>query len=101
MPPPEILLPWVAEVFTKCGPLKDAKKGQPLFNEDCWEKAKNILKNIHLGYYSDPPGVLLYHEDGYDRDGLPLYQCLHGTNNVEGGVHQNIIKRFGSYNASP
>ncbi|SJL13797.1 uncharacterized protein ARMOST_17245 [Armillaria ostoyae] len=101
VPPPEILLPRVREVFQKFGPLLDATTGQPLFNNAAWDKAKNILENIRLGYYSDPPGVTLYRSDGYDSNGLQLYQCLRGTNNVEGGVHQNIAKRFGSYNASP
>ncbi|PBK81020.1 hypothetical protein ARMGADRAFT_1039609 [Armillaria gallica] len=55
----------------KYGPLLDATTGQPLFNDAAWEVAR-----------------------------LALYECLQGTNNVEGGVHQNIAKWFGSYNAS-
>jgi hypothetical protein len=101
VPPPEILLPHVKEVLLKFGPLKDAKTSQPLFNEASWEKAKNIIENIRLGYYSDPPGIELYIINGKDADGLTLYRCICGTNNVEGGVHQNIAKHFGSYNASP
>jgi len=54
-----------------------------------------------MGYYSDPPGIKLYTIQCQDKDGLNIYRCARGTNNVEGGVHQNIIKRFGSYNASP
>ncbi len=101
IPAPEILLPWVSAVFQKYGPLLDATTKQPLFNDAAWEVARRILENIRLGYYSDPPGVTLYRSSGYDSNGLALYQCLRGTNNVEGGVHQSIAKRFGSYNASP
>jgi hypothetical protein len=101
VPPPEVLFPRVQGVLQLFGPLVDAKTSQPLFNDTAWDKATNILENVRLGYYSDPPDVSLYMDQGKDSDGLNLYKCLRGTNHVEGGVHQNIIKRFGSYtNAS-
>ena len=75
--------------------------GQPLFNDASWEKAKNVIENVRMGYYFDPPGISLYTIRGTDADALTLYRCLRGTNNVEGGVHQNIAKHFGSYNALP
>ncbi len=101
VPKPEVLFQRVRDVFVMFGPFKDATTGLPLFNDACWEKAANVLENIRLGYYSDPPGIQLYMISGKDRDGLTLYRCIRGTNNVEGGIHQNIAKRFGSYNASP
>lgn len=101
IPAPEILYPHVSAIFQKYGPLLDATTGQPLFNDAAWEVARHILENIRLGYYSDPLGVTLYCSNGVDSNGLALYQCLWGTNNIEGGVHQNITKCFGSYNASP
>ena len=100
-PAPEILTPRVTHVLQFYGPLMDSTTGQPLFNDASWEKAKNVIENVRLGYYSDPPGISLYTIRSIDPDGLNLYRCLRGTNNVEGGVHQNIAKRFGSYNASP
>jgi hypothetical protein len=100
VPPPETLAPRVLEVIQKFGPLQDAVTGQPLFNNTSWEAARTVLENIQQGYYSDPPGFQLYSTRGEDTDGLTLYRCVRGTNNVEGGVHRNIIKRFGSYNAS-
>jgi hypothetical protein len=100
-PAPEILTPRVTKVLQFYGPLKDAVTGQPLFNDASWEKAKNVIENVRIGFYSDPPGIDLYTIRGTDSDGLTLYRCLRGTNNVEGGIHQNIVKRFGSYNASP
>jgi hypothetical protein len=33
--------------------------------------------------------------------GLPIYRCIRGTNSLEGGVHQNVIRFFGSFNAIP
>ena len=101
VPAPEILTPRVTQVLQFYGPLLDAVTGQPLFNDSSWEKAKNVIENVRMGYYSDPPGVSLYTICGTDPNGLLLYRCLQGTNNVEGGIHQNIIKWFGSYNASP
>ena len=62
---------------------------------------KNILEHICKGYYSDPPDVALYFVVGKDNNGLLLYHCCHGTNDVEGGVHQNLIRRFTSFSVSP
>ncbi|KAG1904896.1 uncharacterized protein F5891DRAFT_717553 [Suillus fuscotomentosus] len=101
VPPPEILAPHVTEVLQTYGPLKDAVTGQPLFNDASWEKARLVIENIKLGYYSDPPGHHFYTLQRTDKLGLNIYRCSCGTNNVEGGIHQNIIRRFGSFNASP
>ncbi|KAG6848519.1 hypothetical protein H0H93_016335 [Arthromyces matolae] len=101
VPPPEDLLPRVTQVIQAFGPLKDAKTGTPLFNEKCWDIAKNALENIRRGYYSDPPGVTLYYPRKRDKFGLQRYRCCRGTPGIEGGVHQNIIRWFGSFNASP
>jgi hypothetical protein len=60
IPEPEILLPRVTQVLQTFGPLRDSTTGQPLFNDASWEKARAVLENIRLGYYSDPPGVSLY-----------------------------------------
>jgi hypothetical protein len=73
----------------------------PLFNALCWKESKSMLQLVEEGYLSDPPGVQLYVKIGEDKDGLVLYRCFRGTNTVEGGVHQNMIKSFGSYNAGP
>lgn len=100
-PAPEELHPRVLEVLQTFGPLKDAKTSAPLFNDTAWDLAANFLENIQRGHFSDPPGVILYYEQGRDKDGLVLYRCVRGTNGVEGGIHQNIIRRFGLFNASP
>ncbi|KAL6307399.1 hypothetical protein BKA93DRAFT_747778 [Sparassis latifolia] len=100
IPSPEVLLPRVTAIIKMYGPLKDSTTNLPLFNEKAWDIAKNVLENIHQGYYSDPPGVQLYYKVGVDKRGLNLYRCCCGTNDVEGGVHQNLI-RFTSFNISP
>ena len=101
VPPPEVLFQRVKLVLQIYGPLKDAITGQPLFNDSCWDKVVSVLENIQMGYYSDPPNIALYITQGLDSNGLTIFKCLRGTNHVEGGVHQNIAKRFGSYNTSP
>ena len=58
------------------GPLKDATTNQPLFNKASFDTAKNVLKNIRLGHYSDPVNIKLYMAVGEDRKGLSIYQCL-------------------------
>ncbi|KIK78260.1 hypothetical protein PAXRUDRAFT_164440, partial [Paxillus rubicundulus Ve08.2h10] len=55
---------------------------------------------VFVRYYSDPLNVPLFFKIGKDGDGLTLYCCCHGTNDVEGGVHQNLIQRFQSFNIS-
>ena len=101
VPSPEVLLPRVAEVIKTYGPVRDATTGQPLFNARAWDVARNVLENTRLGYYLDPPGVDLYFKMGEDKNRLTVYRCRHGTNSVEGGVHQNIIRKFDSFNTSP
>jgi hypothetical protein len=101
VPPPEKLFSRIATVLKTFGPLCDAQTKQPLFNEKAWVVAKNVLQHVQLGDYSDPPDVSMYFEVGKDRNGLTLYRCCRGTNDVEGGVHQNLIRRFTSFNVSP
>lgn len=101
IPPPEILLSRMAAVMKTYGPLKDATSGEPLFNAKCWDTVKNLLEHIRNGFYSDPLDVPLFYEVRKDRNGLMLYRCCRGTNDVEGGVHQNLIRYFKSFNVSP
>jgi hypothetical protein len=101
IPPPEQLHGDVAEVFRTFGPLKDATIGLPLFNSAAWAVAKNILELISKGYLSDPPGIALYYQLGVDaKTGLPLYRCMRGTNNTEGGVHTHLRSRLPTSGAS-
>ncbi|CEP09132.1 hypothetical protein, partial, partial [Parasitella parasitica] len=101
VPPPDVLLPIVEKLFDTFGNLRCSKSGNKLFDKHAWKKAENIKKSIRLGHLSDPVGVPLYFRVKEDKFGLTIYRCVRGTNSVEGGIHTNIIRKFGFYNASP
>jgi hypothetical protein len=103
VPPPSILFWRVRAVFTLYGPMKDSKTGKPLFNDDAWVKAKGVLREILLGYYSDPPGVSMYNKklrkDGSvhkNKYGMDMVECIRGTNRTE-AFHKNLIVTFRSW----
>lgn len=98
--PPEILYPRVAAVIKNYGPLKDAKTGEPLFNEARWGIANSVLSLVERGLVSDPPGVALYSTMGRDKDNFPLYRCFRGTNMTEGGVHTHLRPHLPTSGAS-
>jgi len=69
----EILTPYVTQILQFYKLLLDAVTEQPLFNDSSWEKAKNVINNVQMGYYSDPSMVSLYTIHDIDPNGLPLY----------------------------
>ncbi|CAO3630452.1 unnamed protein product [Mucor hiemalis] len=78
------------------------RSGRTLFDKFAWKQALSVLKTVQLGHASDPPGVRLYYKLGKkDKYGLDLYRCIRATNSLEGGVHQNLIRKFGSFGAGP
>ncbi|KAF7720604.1 hypothetical protein EC973_007053, partial [Apophysomyces ossiformis] len=101
VPPPEELLPVVDNLFKEYGPLICSRTGIPLFDQEAWRQASHVLEAIRLGHVSDPSGYSLYFKIGHDENQLPLYRCSRGTNTLEGGVHQNIIRKFMSFGAGP
>jgi hypothetical protein len=100
VPPPEELYQSVENVFNSLGPLLCNTTQQPLFDAVAWKSARQVLSAIRAGHVSDPPGVSFYFKMGVDQNGLPMYRCCRGTNSVEGGIHQNVIRKFGSFGAS-
>ncbi|KAJ7681120.1 hypothetical protein B0H17DRAFT_943362, partial [Mycena rosella] len=94
--PPKQLYDAVSRVYQLYGPQKDAKTKLPLFNAKAWHDAKNVLKAIHLGPLSDPPGVQLYFQMGLDKKNgnLPILRCTRGTKNPEGAVHNSLHARM-------
>lgn len=89
--PPAMLYWRVRAVFEVFGIALDAKTKKPLFNDLAWKRANNILNEILLGYYSDPPGIQLYRyqlkKDGsirVDKYGIKLLDCMRDTCDVEG-----------------
>ena len=101
VPQPSDLHPTVQLLFENYGRAECANTGRPLFDDQAWDQARRILNAINAGEVSDPPGISLYFEIGVDLHNLPLYRCCCGTNSLEGGVHQNIIRKFASFNAGP
>jgi hypothetical protein len=98
--PPRELYWRVRAVFVTFGSKIDSKTEKPLFNKAAWIKANNLLKEILLGYYSDPPGFNFYRlrlgTDGkptVDKYGLQLLHCNRGTNDVENG-HKHYHTTF-------
>ena len=96
VPPPSVLVASITHVFNTFGNALDAKTNLPLFTAQAWEKATAVLELARQGYLSDNPGVVLYEKAGVDKYGLQKWKCLRGTNNVEGGPHGDIYRKFGA-----
>jgi hypothetical protein len=54
------------------------------------EKAQGVLHDVKKGWISDPSAIPLYTVNGCDKNGLPPFHCIRGTNSVEGGVVMTI-----------
>ena len=101
VPPPSILYWRVRAVFALYGPMKDSKTNKPLFNDEAWKKANGVLKEILLGYYSDPPGMAMYTKKLNKKNGsvmknkygMDLIECMRGTNRTE-AYHKNLAVTF-------
>ena len=88
--PPSLLYWRVRATYALYGNKVDSKTGKPLFNARAWKKANNVLKEIMLGYYSDPPGIEMYkkilRQDGSvkkNQYGIEMIECMRGTNRTE------------------
>jgi hypothetical protein len=92
----------VEQLFLEYDPLKDASTHLPLFNQQNWKIAKQILELIQQGFVSDPPGIALYSVIAVDAkaDNLSVYHCSHGTNFTEGGVHPHLRSQLPTSGAS-
>lgn len=101
--PPRQLYWWVRAVFVQFGNQVDSKTKKPLFGKEAWKKANNILKEILLGYYSDPPGISFYYfktnkrgEVMKNKYGFEILECNRGTNRTE-AIHKAILTIFGTW----
>jgi hypothetical protein len=90
-----VLVRAIQFVVDTFGDAVDAQ-GNPLFSNVTGQKAKSVLQLAHEGYLSDIQGVALYEKAGIDKYGLQKWKCLRGTNNVEGGPHGDIYRKFGA-----
>ncbi|TEB22231.1 hypothetical protein FA13DRAFT_1819084 [Coprinellus micaceus] len=101
VPAPSILVAAMEHVFSVFENAKDAKTGEVLFTPSVCEKANALLDLARQGYFSDIEDVPMYEKAGIDKYGLQKWRCLRGTNNVEGGPHGDIYRKFGALNAGP
>ena len=97
----DVIIPRLVEVMELFGPMQDAQTDKPLFNANVWKATRLVLEMVRDGFLSDPPDVALYAilrtcggPDGTLRDGVVVYRCSRETNMTEGGVHQNLRRRF-------
>lgn len=100
VPEPLVLEPLVEKVFATFGPIICSKSNRPLFSSEANKKGKAVLRDIRQGFVSDPPDIPLYYKTGFDQHGLAKYRCIRGTNLLEGGLHQKMIAKFSTYQAS-
>lgn len=91
----ELMAPALAQVYSFAQNLVDKKTGLKFFDVKARDAAQRVVDLASQGYLSDPPGVALYKETGVDANGLSLYRCSRGTNNVESFFTQ-IFRRYGS-----
>ncbi len=103
IPPASLLYFRVRAVYVLFGDMRDRKTNKPLFNKKAWNSAKNVLDEILLGYYSDPPGVQWYTKRlkkngavATNKYGMDLLDCSRGTNRVE-SFHKDLITEWGSW----
>lgn len=105
VPPPNILYWRVRAVFVLYGPMIDSKSKKPLFDKRAWKKGNNVLREILLGYYSDPPGVEMYSKklDQHssvkrNKFGMEMIDCKRGTNRTE-AHHKGLASTVGGWTA--
>lgn len=100
VPSPSVLVPALQYVVDTLSNTKDAKTGDPLFNQVAHEKAAAVIELARCGYLSDIEGLELYERAGIDQYGLQKFRCLRGTNKVEGGPHADIYRKFSALNGA-
>lgn len=96
IPPPSVLVIAIQHVYDMFKDSIDAKTQVPLFTEPVKIKANAVLELARQGYLSDIEGVQMYEKAGIDAYGLQKWKCIRGTNNVEGGPHGDIYRKFGA-----
>ena len=102
MPDPEITLArleWLHKTLAKS---PDAETGKPLFNAKADKAWRQLLKHVKAGCLSDPDPaeISLYFLVGRTKEGLPIFGCVRGTNDIE-GYHQKVKGMLAGWNNSP
>jgi hypothetical protein len=106
IPKRHILVPRLEKLFygykdILCTAQNGSLQSRRFFPKLALEMFLRLIQTAKLGFVSDPDGKSLFIRMGTDRDGLPLYRTIRGTNSVEGGVHMAVRRVFGSLQASP
>jgi hypothetical protein len=87
----------VIDKFKKC---IDPATNEPLLREGTLRKIKATALKIAAGYYTDPEGVDMYRFCGRTRKGLDKWQCLRGTNSLE-GFHHHLNRLCAQHQTAP
>ncbi|KAF7350312.1 hypothetical protein MVEN_01335500 [Mycena venus] len=87
VPPPDVLIPILLELFKSHADLKCSKRDIKLFNAECHKAAKLIIEDVRK-------------DSRIDKYGLWLWHSIRGSSRLEGGVHHTVRKKFGSLGAS-
>ena len=81
--PPSRIYYRARAVFELFGNKIDSESKKPLFKNDTWKKVNVVLKEILKGFYSDPPGEVLYKyeltnkgEIEKGKDGISILKCI-------------------------
>lgn len=83
----------VKDLFLTYGIIKCAVTGSPLFHRRAWKKSQKLCS---MPFEEDMCPIRPTSRFITDTNGLSTYRCSRGTNSVEGGIHQNIRRKFGN-----
>ncbi|KAI9361875.1 hypothetical protein BD770DRAFT_425585 [Pilaira anomala] len=71
----------------------------PIFQNEAGEGKTPVLSCIFIGQLSS---IMFRDSTSFRKKfGLVLYCCIRSTDTLEGGVHHNTIRKFGSFGANP
>lgn len=83
----------VKDLFLTYGIIKYTVTGFPLFHRGAWDKSQKLCS---MPFEEDMCPIHPTSRFITDTNGLSTYRCSRGTNSVEGGIYQNIRRKFGN-----
>jgi hypothetical protein len=84
----------------KSAQYNDHATNMPLLSPELLKELSSGRVHIANGCLSDPIDLPMYIKIAR-VNGLDVFRCLRGTSDVEGGVHQKLIKSCGYWSSSP
>lgn len=102
VPAPQELKSRLDRLYGVFKDLVDAATGKPLFSTQGKKAWAALMRHVEKGCVSDPDPtkIELYVRTGESKDGLPIYACCRGTNDIE-GYHQKLKVFLEGFNNSP